>query len=58
MKHLSWSRVVFAAWLAVVAHLGCSEIPAGNPYDPASSVEDQAKGVVSGSLTLPVGYDA
>lgn len=46
------------AVLGVLSGLfSCERIETGNPYDPASSAEDQAKGTVGGRLMLPAGFD-
>lgn len=50
------------AWLTLWLLAACSEVEPSNPYDPASPIERQATGLLTGRLKLPVdfadrGYD-
>jgi hypothetical protein len=49
---IPWFCVV---WLVFAA---CAEIPADNPYDPASPASVRQPGAVAGRLVLPAGYAA
>ncbi len=42
--------------LLLLAALGCSEVPATNPFDPSTPPSQQATATLSGHLTLPPGW--
>ena len=42
--------------LSILVGFGCAEVPAGNPFDPATPADQQVPGQVAGRLTLPEGY--
>ncbi|MCK6575518.1 carboxypeptidase-like regulatory domain-containing protein [Myxococcota bacterium] len=48
--------LLYWMFLALVAASGCSEIPASNPYDPATPESQRAAGTISGILTVPGGF--
>ena len=56
VSHRPWLVLSWACLcLAVLA--SCSEIPANNPYDPATPAAQQAPGAVTGRFALPAGFD-
>ena len=46
----------FPVWVALLG-LGCGEVAATNPYDPAAPVSVQKQSAISGRLVLPRALD-
>jgi len=51
-----WSLIAGAA--ALVGASGCAEVPASNPFDPATPAAQQQPGRIAGRLAVPDGYQA
>lgn len=50
--------VVLAIVTALVALAGCEDVPATNPFDPATPVSQQAQARLEGTVTPPEGFGA
>ncbi|MCA9560565.1 MAG: carboxypeptidase regulatory-like domain-containing protein, partial [Myxococcales bacterium] len=52
------AHVVLASAAVLAALAGCEDVPATNPFDPATPVSQQAQARLEGTVTLPDGFGA